>query len=186
MLLRRFSGTCREKVSVMLVVVAPFGAVKGGQTERGHHASVWFVCSRGSHLDIWRLFSSRPCIWLPLVLCLVLPCGVRKFVLLGDDFTESSWVRRCTFGYSCALPGSTVDTRSAPVRGALGRIAHIFYVDVLRCFFFVLTQNGEVCSVHTSGALKSGILCTSCTWLAGFMMEGRGGGSVHRHRPWSQ
>ena len=31
-----------------------------------------------------------------------------------------------------------------------------------------------MCSVDASGALKSGILCTSCTWLAGCMTKGRG------------
>ena len=35
-------------------------------------------------------------------------------------------------------------------------------------FFFVLPQNGEVCSVDASGALKSG------------MMKGRGRSSSHR------
>ena len=35
-LLRSFSGTCCERVSMMLVRVAPSGAVKGGQTERGY------------------------------------------------------------------------------------------------------------------------------------------------------
>ena len=55
--------------------------------------------------------------------------------------------------------GSTVDTCSASVRDASGRNAHIFYGEVNsypEVFFFVLTQNGEVCSVDASGALKIG------------------------------
>ena len=71
--------------------------------------------------------------------------------------------------------GSTVNTCSASVRDASGRNAHNFYGEVnsnSEVFFFVLTQYGEVCSVHASGALKSGILCTSCTWLAARMVNG--------------
>ena len=62
------------------------------------------------------------------------------------------------------------------VQDACGRNAHIFDCEVNsnpEVFFFVLTQNGELCSVDASGALKSGILCTSCTWLTVCMMKGR-------------
>ena len=73
--------------------------------------------------------------------------------------------------------GLTVNACSASVRDASGRNAYIFCGEVNsnpEVFFFVLTQNGEVCSVDVSDALKSGILCKSCTWLAGCMMKSRG------------
>ena len=75
-----------------------------------------------------------------------------------------------------ATLGSTVVACSASVRDASGRNSHIStltWTRILRWCFFVLAQNGEVCSIDASGALKSGILCTSCTWLVGCMMKGR-------------
>ena len=54
---------------------------------------------------------------------------------------------------SCAMLGSTVDTCSASVLGAFGRL-YIFstgkWTQILKCFFSVLLQNGEVCSVEAS------------------------------------
>ena len=55
---RRFSGTSKEGVWMMLVVVAPFGAVKGSKTERGHLAPV--------HGGFWEnsgLQGRAVCIW---------------------------------------------------------------------------------------------------------------------------
>ena len=98
-------------------------------------------------------------IWQSRFLCLGVACGVQRNGLFG---------RFC--GNSCAMLGSTVNTCFASVRDASGRNAHSSYGEVNsnpEVFFFVLTQNGEVCSVDASGAWKSGILCTSCTWLAG-------------------
>ena len=95
------------------------------------------------------------------ILCLGVACG-----MLENDFFE----RFC--GCSCAMLGSTVDTCSATVR--FGRIHTNFDVHVDSnpvVFFFVVTQNGVLCSVDASGTLKSGILCTSCTWLAVWTMK---------------
>ena len=83
---------------------------------------------------------------------------------------------------TCAMLGSTVNTCSAPVRTLSGRIAHSFYGRANskpEVFFFVLPQNGEVCSVDASGGLTSGICRMSCTWLAVCMMKGKGVGANH-------
>ena len=58
----------------------------------------------------------RPRVWQSRVLCLGVARGILKIGLFG---------RFC--GYSCAMLGSTVDTRSASVLGAFGRVLHIFY-----------------------------------------------------------
>ena len=116
--------------------------------------------SRCSHLEIWCIISSWLRIWQSHVLCLGVACGVLKNEFFGRFY-----------GYSCAMLGSLLDEMHTLSTAKRTRI--------LRCFFFVLTQNGEVCPVDASGALKSGTLCTSCTWLAGCMMKSRGWGSVH-------
>ena len=62
------------------------------------------------------IISLCPRIWKSRVLCLGVACGTLKIGFFG---------RFC--GYSCAMLGSTVDTCSAPVLGAFGRILHIVY-----------------------------------------------------------
>ena len=55
--------------------------------------------------------------------------------------------------FSCAMLGSTVDTCSASVLGAFGRLyicSSGKWTRILKWFFSVLLQNGEVCSVEAS------------------------------------
>ena len=66
-------------------------------------------------LGCWCIISSWPRIWQSLFLSVGVACGVLKTGFFGGF---------C--GYSGAMLGSTLDTCSASVLGALGRIAHFF------------------------------------------------------------
>ena len=114
------------------------------------------------HLDI---ISSWPCIWQSCFRCLAVARGVQVLDFSGD----------AAFLWGAML-GSTVNTCSASVRDAFGRVAHNFYVAVdsnPEVWVSVLAQNGEVCSVDGClGCLNSDFLRRSCTELAGCMMQG--------------
>ena len=163
-------------------------------------AAAWRLSWGHRHVSLrrlseeFRLFLQLPLAWFALgnlvhyfiyvsYLAVTLLClGVAFGVQVG--FFGRSWyvTRAQILGSTVDTLGSTVDACSASVRGAFGRTAHNFYVNVNsnpEVFFSVLTQNGEVCSVDASGALKSGILCTSCTWLAVCTMKGLGVGAHH-------
>ena len=108
-----------------------------GQFTLGNLVYYFLLASSGSHTS---------CVWL-------LPVENRKL-----NSSSDSVATRATLG-------STMNTCSASVRDASGRISHICtltWTRILRWCFFVLSQNGEMCSVAASGALRSGILGTSC------------------------
>ena len=168
-LFRWLSGASLEEVCMMMVVAALLGGVKGVDTELGgimRQFTGLLACSRGSHLGIWSLISSRTFFWQLLVQCLGIAVWSTELVLLGDDFTGSCWVRRCTWRrtHPGAIPGLAVDTCCASVLLAFGRISLHFHVDVdldLEVILSVLTQNGEVCWVVASGC---GLRMRACTW----------------------
>ena len=85
----------------------------------------WFACSRSSHFEIWSIICPGLVSESYLFYVWVLPCGIRKMDLLGDDFSE------------CATPDSTVDTCYASVHLAFGRIVQYFqwiWTRILRRF----------------------------------------------------
>ena len=92
------------------------------------------------------IISLCPRIWKSRVLCLGVACGTLKIGFFG---------RFC--GYSCAMLGSTVDTCSAPVLGAFGRILHIVY-----------ESDPEVFSLRTHAEWRSVLsrCFTSQSWYA--------------------
>ena len=123
-------------------------------------------CTRSPHLESW-------CVYFLLSSYLAV-IGVGVWVLLAE-YRELDFSGDVAFFLGATLD-STVNTCSASSRDAFGRNSHISsltWTRILRCFF-VLTQNGELCSVDASGALKSGTSCTSCTWQAACTMKGRG------------
>ena len=98
----------------------------------------------GPHLEIWSIISLRPCVCQSCFRCLGVVRGVQVLDFSGD----------AAFLWGAML-GLAVNTSSASVRDAFGRIAHNFHVAVDSnpvVWVSVLVQNGEVCSVDASGA----------------------------------
>ena len=67
------------------------------------HASVYggfwriscFSCLRGPHLEIWSIFSSRPCIWQSCFRCLGVVRGVQVLEFSGDaafEMERNAWL----------------------------------------------------------------------------------------------
>ena len=123
-------------------------------------------CSRCSLLERWCIISSCLRIWQFLILCLGVAGGILKWIL-REVFRF--FVRNARFD-----KWIHVLQQNVALLDELLIIFTLTWTRILRCFFFVLTQNGEVCPVDTSSALKSGILCTICTCLAGCMLKGTG------------
>ena len=99
----------------------------------------WSCRLRGSHMEIWYAISFTHRIWKSRSLCLGVACGVQV-----GFFGRSWYVSRAQ------ILGSTVDTSVAALLDELHLFSTAKRARILKCFFFVLFRNGEVCSVNAS------------------------------------